>query len=142
MKAVRWAAAAVTALMSLMNIPDRVRPATSASPTPVAWAATVVGVLGLVAAVGLLRRATWGRPAVLAVGAVNLVGAVVALANGWEGAAIGLVVSLLILGLGFLADREALPRPRPTAVAEELTARPASPPATAGGGRGPAGCSP
>lgn len=110
MKAIRWAAAAVTALMSLMNIPvafDR----DVDIPTAVAWAATVVGVLGLVAAAGLLRRASWGRPAVLAIGAVNLVGAVVALANEWEGAVIGLVVSLLILGLGFLADRDAAPAP-------------------------------
>jgi len=112
MKAIRWAAVAVTALMSLMNLPIAFDDGGSDIATPLAWGVTVLGVLGLVAAVALLRRVPWGRPAVLAVGAVNLVGAVVALANEWEGATIGLVVSVLILGLGFFADREA-PAPSP-----------------------------
>ena len=46
----------------------------------------------------------------LAVGALNLAGAIAALAVGWEGAAIGLVLSVLILGLGWFAT------PRPAAV--------------------------
>ena len=86
MKAIRWAAVAVTALMSLMNLPIAFDDGGSDIATPLAWGVTVLGVLGLVAAVALLRRVPWGRPAVLAVGAVNLVGAVVALANEWEGA--------------------------------------------------------
>lgn len=104
-KAIRWAAVAATALMSLMNLPV----AFDADPdiaTPLAWSATVLGVLGLAAAAGLLRRASWGRPAVLAVGALNLLGAVVAVGNGWEGGVIGLVLSALILALGFFSDRE------------------------------------
>jgi len=101
MTAVRWAAAVATVLMSLMNLPlafDR-----GETPGAVAWAATVAGALGLVAAAGLLLRTSWGRPAVLAIGAVDLAGAVAALAAGWEGAVIGLVVSTLIVVLGWFS---------------------------------------
>jgi hypothetical protein len=109
-KAIRWAAVAATALMSLMNIPIAFD-ADLAIPTPLAWSATVLGVLGLVAAAGLLRRASWGRPAVLAVGALNLAGAVLAIAEGTEGGVIGLVVSALILAFGFFSDRATAGRP-------------------------------
>ena len=47
MKIVRYLAVAATALMSLMNIPVAFDHDVD-TPTPVAWAATVVGVLGLV----------------------------------------------------------------------------------------------
>jgi hypothetical protein len=117
MKAIRWAAAAATVLMSLMNIPIAFDDGGADLATPVAWAISLLGVLGLVAAVGLLLRAPWGRPAVLAVGAVNLAAGVVALAKGWDGAVIGLVVSALILVLGYLASAADTPRtsPAPTA---------------------------
>lgn len=110
MKALRWTAAAVTVLMSLMNLPAAFD-TDLAMPAAMRWAATVIGVLGLVAAVGLVRRAPWGRPAVLAIGGLNLAGAVVALVNDWEGAAIGLAVSLLTVVLGYLADRTTTPTP-------------------------------
>jgi uncharacterized membrane protein (DUF2068 family) len=103
MKPVRWAAVAATALLSLLNLPLAVDP--GEVPRPVAVLATVLGVLGLAAAYGLARRLSWGRPAALAVGAVNLVGAVVALAQGWEGAVIGLVLSVLAVALAAAADR-------------------------------------
>lgn len=99
MNAIRWAAAFAVALMSLMNLGVVV-----SDPKPSAALAVfgvVVGVLGLVAVAGLLRRATWGRPIALAVGAVNLVGAVVGLLAGLEGGVVGLVVSVVILVLSF-----------------------------------------
>jgi hypothetical protein len=102
MKIVRWAAASVTVLMSLMNLPFAVDDGGQNLPAVLDWAVSVLGVLGIVAAVGLVRQARWGRAAVLAVGAVNAIGAVIALITGAEGAAIGLVVSALILILGFL----------------------------------------
>ena len=114
MRVVRPAAAAVTVLMSLMNLPFAIDSGEDEIPAALAWAISALGVIGLIAAVGLLRRRTWGRPAVLAVGAVNLVGAVVALATGMEGAPIGLTVSILILVLGFLtsdAERARVPAP-------------------------------
>jgi hypothetical protein len=111
MRFVRWAAVAVTALMSLMNLPMVFEAAEQKIPVPLAWAITVLGFLGIVAAVGLAVRAPWGRPAVLAVGAVNAVGAVIALVTSTEGAVIGLVVSALILVLGFLtSDTDSSPQ--------------------------------
>jgi hypothetical protein len=117
MKFVRWAAAAVTILMSLMNLPVAIDAPELKIPAPVAWAITVLGVLGIAAAIGLIVRASWGRSAVLAVGAVNAVGAVIALVTGIEGAVIGLVVSTLILVLGFLtsdADSSRVPASSPS----------------------------
>lgn len=103
MKAIRWAAVVTTALMSLMNLPAGLDNGTG-MPTWLSWIATVVGVAGLVAAVGLARRVSWGRPAVLAIGLINLVGAVAALTVGWDGGGIGLVLSLAILGFGWFSE--------------------------------------
>jgi hypothetical protein len=104
MRIIRWAAAAVTVLMSLMNLPIVFEAGSQKIPTAIAWAITVLGVVGIAAAIGLIRRARWGRPAVLAVGALNAVGAVIALINDSEGAVIGLVVSTLILVFGLLTS--------------------------------------
>jgi hypothetical protein len=104
MKAIRWAAVAATVLMSLMNVPVVLEGDTDQVPTPVAWIVLLVGVAGFGAAFGLARRLPWGRPAVLAIGTLNLVGAVVALADSWDGAAVGLVVSLLMVGLGWFSE--------------------------------------
>jgi hypothetical protein len=107
MRVVRWAAAAATIVMSLMDLPFAVDPGSS-NPTPLlAWAISLLGVLGIVAAIALLRRASWGRPAVLVIGAINFAAAVVALIIGSEGAVIGLVVSGLIVVLGLLTPRSA-----------------------------------
>jgi len=113
MRFVRWAAAAVTILMSLMNLPFAVDDGGSNFPQALNWSITLLGVLGIVAAIGLLRRAAWARPAVLAIGAVNLAGAIAGLIFGLEGAIIGLVVSSLIVVLGLLTPAS----DRPQAVA-------------------------
>ena len=110
MKAVRWAAVAVTVLLSLMNLPFAFDDGGTDLAAPLAWAVTITGALGLVAATGLLLRASWGRPAVLGFGVLNLAGAVAALAAGSEGAATGLVVSALVVVLAWFAA----PRPVPT----------------------------
>jgi len=99
MRIFRWAAAAVTILMSLMNLPFAVDDGGSNLPPALDWTISLLGVLGIVSAIGLLRRAAWARPAVLAIGGVNLAGAIVALIVGMEGAVIGLVVSSLIVVL-------------------------------------------
>ena len=117
MRIVRWAAAAVTILMSLMNLPFAVDAGNSNPPPALAWAISLLGVLGIVAAIGLLRRSPWGRPAVLVIGAVNLAAAIAALIIGAEGAVIGLAVSSAIVVLGLLtpgsgrAERVATPPP-------------------------------
>ncbi|HEY6748344.1 MAG TPA: hypothetical protein VI357_21825 [Mycobacteriales bacterium] len=111
MKAIRWAAVAATALISLMNVPVVFEGNDDEIATPLAVVIGLVGLAGLVAAFGLARRLPWGRPAVLAIGVLNLAGAVVALANSWDGAAIGLVVSLLVVGFGWFAETERAPAP-------------------------------
>ena len=108
MSVVRWAAAAVTILMSLMNLPFVVTDGDSDFPLALNAAISLLGVVGIVSAIGLLRRAAWGRPAVLVIGAINLAGAIAASIIGMEGAFIGLVVSSLIVVLGLLTpgDKE------------------------------------
>ena len=101
MSIIRWAAVVVTTLMSLMNLG-----VVLGDPKPSAALLAfglVVGLVGLVAAYGLARRTPWGRTAGLAVGAVNLVGAVVALATALDGGVVGLVVSVLTLTLTYLS---------------------------------------
>ncbi len=111
MKIIRWAAVAVTVLMSLMNV-GLVFGSDDDIPVAVVVLAVGLGLLGFAAAAGLGARTAWGRPAVLGIGALNLVGAVIALIVGGEGAAIGLVVSALILVLGFLSpDADVSRRP-------------------------------
>jgi hypothetical protein len=104
-RTIRYTAAAATILMSLMNLPFAVDDGGQGLPTPVAWLISLLGVVGLVAAVALIARRSWGPPAVIAVGAVNLVGAVFGLATGVDGAVIGLVVSALGTGLGIASAR-------------------------------------
>jgi uncharacterized membrane protein (DUF2068 family) len=104
LKIVRWAAVAVVVLMSLMNLGSG---GSSDLPAAAVELAVILGVLGLVAAFGLARRLSWGIPAALAVGAVNLALAVVALVAGWEGGAIGIGVNVVGLVLIFFARPQA-----------------------------------
>lgn len=110
MRVVRWAAAAVTVLMSLMNLPFAADDGGAGFPQALNMMISLLGVLGIVSAIGLLRRTAWGRPAVLAIGAVNLAGAIATLIIGMEGATIGLVVSSLIVVLGLLTPAGDRPR--------------------------------
>ena len=91
MKMLAYATATVTVLMALLNLPFAFDGDVAA---PLGWAVTLLGVAGLVAAVGLVRRAPWAPGAVAAVAAVNVAGALVALVSDREGALIGLTVSL------------------------------------------------
>ena len=98
MKIARWAAAP-TLLMAVLNIPAGLDSSGSHVPAGIGWAATVVGLAGLVAGIALLRRVSLGVPAVAVVGAVNLVGAIAAMVEGWQGGPVGLVLSAAALGL-------------------------------------------
>lgn len=102
MKTIRILAIVPLALISLMNVgyPFGTDPKPDAG---VAAAVLALGIAGLVAVYGLARNTTWGIPAALAVAGLNVLGAVVALANDAEGAAIGLVVSAVALALAFAA---------------------------------------
>lgn len=102
MKFLRILGTVPLAAVSLLNVGY----AFTADPKPgpaLAIAAMALGIAGFVAAFGLARNTTWGIPAALAVGAVNVVGAIVALVSDSEGAIVGLVISSLALVLAFVA---------------------------------------
>jgi hypothetical protein len=109
MKVFRWAAVVVVTLMSLMNLG-------AGSGSGIAVAVIVigiaVGVAGLVAVYGLVRKLGWGVPAALGVSAVNLVLGIIGVAAGWDGAPIGIVVSVVGLVLILLSSPNALGRSR------------------------------
>lgn len=109
MKILRYAAAAVTILMSLMNLPFAFADGVS---RPIGWLVTLLGVAGIVAAVALLSKAYWASWAVTAVGVLNLAGAVLALALNRDGAIVGLVVSTLITALALAYVRATARAPR------------------------------
>jgi hypothetical protein len=103
MKIIRWAATAALTLVSLMDIGSFSGTGKERLPTAVVVLSMILGVLGLVAAVALLRRQSWGRSGSVLVAAINLVAAISSLAVGTGGAAIGLVVSGVATVLCFLA---------------------------------------
>lgn len=104
-RALRYAAAAATALMSLMNLPFAFHDGGAGTPKPVAWLITLLGVIGIAAAVGLLRKSSWGPWSVTAVGVANLAGGVTAFLLDQEGAVIGVALSLIIITLGLACAR-------------------------------------
>ncbi len=105
MRTVRYTAAVATVIMSLLNLPIAFDDGGQGIPRPLAYLITLLGVLGIGAAAALLTRVSWGPLAVVAIGVVNLIGAVVALVAGSQGALIGLVLSLVITGLGVASMR-------------------------------------
>jgi hypothetical protein len=105
MRTIRYTAAAATVVMSLMNLPFAFDDGGAGMAKPLAWLVTVLGVVGISAAVALLAKAPWGAPAVLAVGVLNLLGAIVALVQDMQGAVIGLAVSLICVVFGTLTLR-------------------------------------
>lgn len=106
----RWAAVP-TGLMALLNIPAGPSASTTDSPAWADWTATLLGLLGMIAAIALFRRVTWARPAVIAIGALNAAGGVLAMAQGWQGGPVGLFLGLVAVALALTPDR----RPQPTA---------------------------
>jgi hypothetical protein len=103
MKIIRWAATAALTLISLMDIGTFTGTGDERVPTAVVVLSMILGVVGLVAAVELFRRRPWGRSASVLVAAINLLAAIIALAVGSGGAAIGLVASGIATVLCFLA---------------------------------------
>lgn len=103
MKLVRWAAVAVTALFALMNL------GATLDPEQEGWVRAIgapLALAGVVAAVGLARDAGWGRPAVIAVGALNIASGLAALAADESAGAVGIVVGGLAVVLGALAGQD------------------------------------
>jgi hypothetical protein len=100
MQIVKWAAVAVTALFALMNlgtVPD--------GDIDTTWrvVGAVMAVAGLVAAIALATNQAWGRAAIIVVGGINVIAAVVGLFTDEPGAVIGIVVGGLGVVLGALS---------------------------------------
>jgi peptidoglycan/LPS O-acetylase OafA/YrhL len=99
MKIVRWAAVLVTVLFVLMNVGAA---ADSAAESWVRLSGGLLALAGAAAAVGLALDKAWGRTAVIAVGALNVVLAVAALLVDEPGGVVGIVVGGLAVVLGAL----------------------------------------
>jgi hypothetical protein len=104
MKVARWAAIVVLILMSLMNLGA----VTGDSTTAVKVIGVVVGVSGLAAVYGLIRRTPWGAMTALAAAGAFLVTSVIGLVVGWEGSPIGIGVSAVALILTAIAESASL----------------------------------
>jgi hypothetical protein len=100
-KILKWAAVAVTALFALMNLGAVLG---SDVDTPYRVIAAVLGVSGAAAAIGLAANQGWGKAAVVAVSALNVVTAIAGLFTDQQGAVIGIVVGGLGVALGALVD--------------------------------------
>jgi hypothetical protein len=100
MKVLTWAAVAVTTLFALMNLGAAID---GEIDTGYRIAGAVLGVIGIVAAIGLGAGRAWGRAAVIGIGGLNVATAVTGLFTDQDGSVIGLVVGGLGVVLGVLA---------------------------------------
>lgn len=105
MRTIRYTAVVATVLMALMNLPIVFDDGGQGLAKPLAALISLLGLAGLVAAIALATRRSWGAPAAVVVGALNVIGAVTALIMGVDSAVIGLVVSLLGTGFGIATAR-------------------------------------
>jgi hypothetical protein len=95
----KWAAVAVTVLMGLANLGLAAQ-----SSLGLKILGPILAVAALGAAVGFARQRSWGAPAVIAVGAANLVGTIVGAIVGLDGWPVGLVLSGLAIVLAAFAS--------------------------------------
>jgi hypothetical protein len=93
---IKWAAVGVTLLMGLANFGQVTQDVN------VGWkiVGLVLALAALAAVVGVVVRASWGTAAVIAIGAVNVVAAIIGAFADVEGWPIGLVLSALGAVLG------------------------------------------
>lgn len=94
MRTLRYTAAIATIIMSLLNLPAGLDPTSADLPVAVAWLVSLLGLLGIVAAIGLIRSAAWATPAAIIIGAINLIGSIIALIDSSSGAVVGLVLGI------------------------------------------------
>lgn len=107
MKILKWAAVGVTALFALMNFGAL---ADADIDTAYRIVGGVLGLAGVVAAVGLGANRRWGKPAVIAVGALNVLAAISGLFTHQDGSVIGIVIGGLGVALGALTASDLRPR--------------------------------
>lgn len=104
MRIIRWAAVAVTVLFVLFNL------GAAFDAQQENWIQSLGALLaasGAVAATGLATRQPWGRPAVIAVGALNVAAAIAALVADESGGAVGIALGTLAVVLGTLPADQA-----------------------------------
>ena len=106
--ATRWAAAP-TIVMALANLPVAFDDGDLDLPKVVAVLVSVLGVLGLAAAFGLVRRRPWGAPAVFIIGVVNVIAGAIAIAAGEGSGVVGVVLGLLAAALACVPARGTRP---------------------------------
>ena len=109
MKIVKWAAVLVTALMALMNLGVLLVAQSTDTGTAAIIFGVVLGVAGIAAVIGLTVNTSWGRMAVVGVGAVNAAAAIIFLTQNVEGASIGLAIAALGTVLGWFSPRASAP---------------------------------
>jgi hypothetical protein len=95
----KWAAIAVTLLMGLANLA-----LVGQSTLGLKILGPVLAVAALGAVVGLATQRSWGARAVIAVGAINLVAAIVGAIVGLDGWPVGLVLSGLAIVLAAVSN--------------------------------------
>jgi hypothetical protein len=106
MKVVHWVAIVALALLTLMNLGS----VTSGWAAGAIVLGVALGVAGLVALYGMIRRTSWSPVVALIVGAANVVGAVIGMIAGWDGWPVGLTVSVITLILIAISESGALRR--------------------------------
>ncbi len=96
MPIVKWAAIGVTLLMGLANLGQ------ISQDLNVGWKVVglVLALAAVVAVAGFVVRASWGTAAIIAIGAANLVAAIVAAVAGVDGWPLGLVLAALGIVFG------------------------------------------
>jgi hypothetical protein len=109
MKTIRYTAIATTILMALLNLPAAL--GHTGMPVAINVLAALAGVAGVLAGVAFVRRASWAPAAVTGIGMLNLAGGIAAIASGWAGGAVGIVLGLaaaIAAGAVLAADNRAL----------------------------------
>lgn len=95
----KWAAIAVTVLMGLANVGLLTQDNLGLNVL-----GPILGLMAVVAVVGSATQRSWGTAAIIATGAVNLVGSIVGAIAGFDGWPLGLVLSVLAIVLATLAQ--------------------------------------
>lgn len=96
-----------TVLMAILNLPAIAPPSLDDLYPGLAAPSAALGVLGVVATVGLLRRVEWGTLLVLAVAVLNELLGEAALATGHRAGIVGIVLGLLTLAVATPVPRRA-----------------------------------
>jgi hypothetical protein len=113
MKAFRITALVATLLIALANLPIAFTADDGDVASWLQWPATLLGVLGILAFIALLRRMDGAALFALVVGALNVLAGIIVIAQGHGSGAVGLVLG----AVAALASAALLRRPAATALA-------------------------